>query len=72
MQQKRTEALLKDLSNDIYLVIRIFNYKIFEIFVKNWNFLTLIIHRMEVPLYTNKIYPTLYISLYRSNMAHGG
>ena len=39
---------------------------------KNQKLLTLIIYGMEVPLYTKKIYPIPYISLYGSNMTYGG
>ena len=38
-----------------------------EILVKNRKLLTLIIHGTEVLLYTNEIYPTLYLLLYGSN-----
>ena len=64
MQHKRAEALFNSLSFVGYIVS--------EILMKNRKLLTLIILGMKAPLYTNKIYPALYISLYWSNMARGG
>ena len=61
--------LYNNLSDDI-LYIFVGNI-VFEILVKNQKLLTLIIHGTEVPLYTNKIYPAVYIPLYGSNTTCG-